>query len=167
MMKKVCNILSGIVFIILLALAILMFVPNFIGYKGIAVISGSMEPKIPVGSIVYAKEAEFSDLEVGDVISYKINNDTMVTHRIYSIDEKKQTVVTKGDANEKVDTAEVKSNQIVGKVAMSIPLIGYITIYAKTPIGIIAICAIAAILILLNFLPDIFEKENKKEEETK
>ena len=33
MMKKVCNILSGIVFIILLALAILMFVPNFIGYK--------------------------------------------------------------------------------------------------------------------------------------
>ena len=91
----------------------------------------------------------------------------MVTHRIYSIDEKKQTVVTKGDANEKVDTAEVKSNQIVGKVAMSIPLIGYITIYAKTPIGIIAICAIAAVLILLNFLPDIFEKENKKEEETK
>ncbi|KXU47029.1 MAG: signal peptidase I [Coprobacillus cateniformis] len=167
MMKKVCNILSGIVFIILLALAILMFVPNFIGYKGFAVISGSMEPKIPVGSIVYAKEAAFSDLEVGDVISYKINNDTMVTHRIYSIDEKKQTVVTKGDANEKVDTAEVKSNQIVGKVAMSIPLIGYITIYAKTPIGIIAICAIAAILILLNFLPDIFEKENKKEEETK
>ena len=167
MMKKVCNILSGIVFIILLALAILMFVPNFIGYKGFAVISGSMEPKIPVGSIVYAKEAAFSDLEVGDVISYKINNDTMVTHRIYSIDEKKQTVATKGDANEKVDTAEVKSNQIVGKVAMSIPLIGYITIYAKTPIGIIAICAIAAILILLNFLPDIFEKENKKEEETK
>ncbi|WP_270526118.1 signal peptidase I [Longibaculum muris] len=167
MMKKVCNILSGIVFIILLALAILMFVPNFIGYKGFAVISGSMEPKIPVGSIVYAKEAAFSDLEVGDVISYKINNDTMVTHRIYSIDEKKQTVVTKGDANEKVDTAEVKSNQIVGKVAMSIPLIGYITIYAKTPIGIIAICAIAAVLILLNFLPDIFEKENKKEEETK
>ena len=52
MMKKVCNILSGIVFIILLALAILMFVPNFIGYKGFAVISGSMEPKIPVGSIV-------------------------------------------------------------------------------------------------------------------
>lgn len=167
MMKKVCNILSGIVFIILLALAILMFVPNFIGYKGFAVISGSMEPKIPVGSIVYAKEAEFSDLEVGDVISYKINNDTMVTHRIYSIDEKKQTVVTKGDANEKVDTAEVKSDQIVGKVAMSIPLIGYITIYAKTPIGIIAICTIAAVLILLNFLPDIFEKENKKEEETK
>ena len=57
MMKKVCNILSGIVFIILLALAILMFVPNFIGYKGFAVISGSMEPKIPVGSIdVYKRQ---------------------------------------------------------------------------------------------------------------
>ena len=79
------------------------------------------------------KKQNFLIWKWGDVISYKINNDTMVTHRIYSIDEKKQTVVTKGDANEKVDTAEVKSNQIVGKVAMSIPLIGYITIYAKNP----------------------------------
>ncbi len=55
MVEKICNILMGIIMFILFLLALLMFVPNLIGYKSFAVISGSMEPNIPVGSIVYAK----------------------------------------------------------------------------------------------------------------
>ena len=164
MIKKICNILSGILFILLLLLAFIMFVPNLIGYKGFAVISGSMEPEIHVGSIVYTKPVEFNDLEVGDIIGYKISEDTMVTHRIVSIDEEEGTVITKGDANEAEDANPVNKENIVGKVNLILPLLGYISIYAKTPLGIAAVCAIIAILIILNFLPDVLEKEGSHKE---
>ena len=163
MLKKICNFFSSLIFIILLLIALVMFVPNILGYKSFAVISGSMEPNIHVGSIVYAKEADFNDLKVDDIISYQLSSDTMVTHRIVSIDNEKQTVVTKGDANDVEDSAPVSKENIIGKVAFSIPLLGYISLNVKTPLGILVICGIVAVLILLNFLPDVFEKEDEKE----
>ena len=102
---------------ILFLLALLMFVPNLIGYKSFAVISGSMEPNIPVGSIVYAKEIDYKDLKVDDVITYQLGSDTIVTHRIKEINDKEKTVVTKGDANETIDSSPVNYKQIIGKVA--------------------------------------------------
>ena len=159
MLKKICSILNTLIFIFLFVIAAALIVPNLIGYKSFAVVSGSMEPNIHVGSIVYTKEVEFNDLEVGDIISYQISGDTIVTHRINSINSDKQTIVTKGDANETVDGSEVNINQIVGRVAFTIPLLGFITIYIKTPLAIVAICVIIALLIILNFLPEIFEKK--------
>ena len=164
MLKKICNFFSSLIFIILLLIALVMFVPNILGYKSFAVISGSMEPNIHVGSIVYAKEADFNDLRVDDIISYQLSSDTMVTHRIVSIDNEKQTVVTKGDTNDVEDSAPVSKENIIGKVAFSIPLLGYISLNVKTPLGILVICGIVAVLILLNFLPDVFEKEDEKED---
>lgn len=162
MLKKVCNILIGIILIILIALAGLLFVPKIMGYDMFAVISGSMEPNISVGSIVYTKPVEFNELKVNDVIGYKLSEDTMVTHRIVSIDDENKTVTTKGDANEVEDANPVSEGNIVGKVNFNIPLLGYISLYAKTPLGIAVICGIVAILIILNFLPEILEKEESK-----
>lgn len=161
MLKKVCDILSNIIFVVLIILVLLLFVPNFIGYKSMAVISGSMEPNIPVGSIVYVKDAGFDDFKVGDIMSYQISGSTMVTHRVESIDKKSRSIVTKGDANDTVDSSPVKESQIVGNVAFSIPVIGFISIYMKTPLGIAIICGIVFILILLNLIPDLLKKEKE------
>ena len=163
MVKKVCNILNTILFIALIMIASLLIVPNLLGYKSFAVISGSMEPNIHVGSIVYAKETSFDDLKVGDVISYKLSAETMVTHRIHEVNKETQTVITKGDANDSVDASPVTANNIVGKVSLSIPLIGYISIYAKTPIGIAAICGVVALIIILNYLPEVLEHDDEDE----
>ena len=162
MVKKVCDFLSGVIFVFLVIMALLMFVPNLIGYKSMAVISGSMEPNIPVGSIVYAKKADFDDFKVGDVVSYRISESSMVTHRVEAIDNDARTLTTKGDANENADGSPVEENQIVGKVAFSVPLIGFISIYIKTPLGIAAGCAVIFVLILLNFIPDLLTKEEKQ-----
>jgi len=51
----------------------------------------------------------------------------------------------------------VAYSSIVGKVDFHMPYLGYISIYAKTPLGIIAICGILIVMILLIFLPEIFE----------
>lgn len=55
MTKKICSVLSMVVFLGLFVVAGFLFVPKILGYHEYAVLSGSMEPGIPVGAIVYDK----------------------------------------------------------------------------------------------------------------
>lgn len=159
-MKKVCGILEGIIIVLLALVAAILLLPKLFGVQTLAVISGSMEPNIPVGSIVFTKEAEEPEqLEEGDIITYSLGSGTYVTHRITENHVDAHEVITKGDANETEDANPVSYEQIVGTCLFHLPLLGYISIYAKTPVGIIAICGVVIVLILLNFLPDIFAKE--------
>ncbi len=161
MVRKICNTLTTIILILLAALAVLLLVPRFMGFRTLAVLSGSMEPNIPVGSIVYTKEIAPEELVAGDVLTYKINGTTMVTHRIVEVDTANKQFITKGDANEVNDGSPVIYDQVVGKAAFSVPLIGYISIYIRTPLGIAAICAVVFVMLLLNLLPELFEKKEK------
>lgn len=161
MFRKICNVLSTIIFAVLFAVAGLLVVPNVLGFQSFVVLSGSMMPEIQVGEIVYAKEVATSELEVGDVITYHLTGSTMVTHRIVGINENEQMVITKGDANDTVDGTPVTFSNIKGRVGFHVPYLGYISIYIKTPIGILAICGIVMLLLLLNFLPDALEREKE------
>lgn len=164
MFKKICGVLSTIILIILAVLAALMLLPRAFGFQTMAVLTGSMEPNYHVGSLIYVKDISFDNLQVGDVVTYKIAEDTVVTHRIVEINSEDKTVITKGDANQDNDGNPVSENQIVGKAHYCIPALGLIAIYSKTPIGIGVVCGILIVILLLNFLPEIFEKEDKKEE---
>lgn len=155
MFRKICNFLMGLLIVFLLAIAGVLILPKLLGCQSLAVLSGSMEPEISVGSIVFINEADPSQLEKGDVITYRLSGDTRVTHRIVEIHKEDQTVITKGDANENVDGSPVSFKNIEGKVQFHVPYLGYISIYIKTPVGIAAGCGILILIILLNFLPDI------------
>ena len=162
MLKKICNLLTTIMLLALAILAGLLIIPTLLGFKSLAVLSGSMEPKYPVGSIVYAKEIDPTLLKVGDVVSYSIGEETLVTHRVFKMMPEEMQLLTKGDANETEDINPVPYSSIVGKVQFHAPYLGYVSIYAKTPLGIVAICAVLIIMILLIFIPEIIE-ENKDE----
>lgn len=163
MLKKICGVFSTIIIILLALLALSLFLPRLLGYETMAVVSGSMEPGIPVGSVVYTKAVEKpEDLAKGDVITYEIGEGTRVTHRITSINKETQEYTTKGDANDSEDAQPVGFAQIVGKLKLSIPLLGYLSIYIKTPLGIAAAAAVIFMLILLLFLPEVFNKEEKQ-----
>lgn len=164
MLKKICGFLSTVLLIILFALAVLLIVPNLLGMKSLAVLSGSMEPGIPVGSIVYVEEIEPSALQVDDVVTYSIGGNTMVTHRVVEVDLDNQTLITKGDANDVVDANPVAFSQVVGKMKMHVPYLGYISIYIQTPLGIVAACGVLIVVILLTFLPEVFKKEETSHE---
>lgn len=161
MLKKICGFLSTILLIVLFALAVLLIGPNLLGMKSLAVLSGSMEPKIPVGSIVYIDDVEPETLQKDDVITYSIGGGTMVTHRVVEVDTTNQTITTKGDANEVQDANPVAFSQVVGKMKMHVPYLGYISIYIRTPLGIAAACGLLIIVVLLTFLPEIFKKEEE------
>ena len=85
----------------------------------------------------------------------------MVTHRVMEINAEAETIITKGDANDVEDGKPVSFSQVVGKEVFHIPYLGYISIYIKTPLGIMVVCGILIVLILLNFLPSVLAKEEK------
>ncbi len=101
-------------------------------------------------------------LQVGDVVTYRLEGETMVTHRVVEIDPDAQTLVTQGDANADPD-GEITFDRIVGKMDFSIPYLGYISMNIRTPMGIVAICGVLVVIILLAFIPEIFSKDDEEE----
>lgn len=167
MLKKICGFLSGIILIILALLAGVLIIPKLMGYEEMAVLTGSMEPEYPVGSLIYVKKQDPETLQVGDVITYRLSGDTVVTHRIVEINTEEQTVTTKGDANESNDGQPIPFDSIVGRAEFKIPYLGFISMNIRTPKGIMAICGVLIAIILLTFIPEIFSKDEEEEKEKK
>jgi signal peptidase len=118
-----------------------------------------------VGDLVYVKPVDPSEVQIGDDISFVLNEDLVVaTHRVIRIDEQKQHFYTKGIANELEDTDPVHFNNLIGVVKFSIPLLGYVSDFIQHPPGMYITIAAGAVLIILVFLPDFLPK--KKDDET-
>lgn len=101
-----------------------------------------MEPTIKTGSIIFVeKNAEF---QTGDIVTYTISN-SFITHRISKqVDPDKY--IMKGDANISDDPSAIYKPQIIGKVVLIIPYLGYILIYLKQYFCLIAIIFIMYLL---------------------
>ena len=120
-----------------------------------------MEPKVPMGSLIFVKSAP--DYGVGDVITIKAGRNT-VTHRVV---EKKgsggeATYRTKGDANEEADPEETSGQNVVGKTIFNLPYVGYPIGYARTKTGFILLVIIPATIIIYEELYKIKEEITKK-----
>ena len=90
-----------------------------------------------------------------------MKNGVVVTHRIIEVipdkdNPKNVSYVTKGDANDTADSTPVHISSVLGKPVFTIPLLGYLAYYIRTPLGIAIATAIVCLLIILSFLPDIF-----------
>jgi len=138
--------LSGFIFILI----IISLIPLPGNYKVFSVMSGSMEPTIKTGSIVFVKPS--SDYKVDDIISFSesgnINQST--THRIIEIIQSDGRIFykVKGDANDAADWRETPKENVIGKVLFSIPLLGYLLTFAKQPLGFVILVWIPAIIII-------------------
>lgn len=124
------------------------------------VYTGSMEPAIPVGSIVVIKPVDPEALKIGDIICFKLSEPTSITHRIFNVTDEGFT--TKGDANEDPDQWIVKKENVIGKVILTIPFIGYIGYFVRTPIGFILLIILPASLIIILEIRNIIKELRKK-----
>ena len=68
----------------------------------------------------------------------------------------------KGDANDDPDGAPVLPEDILGEIVFGIPLLGYVAFYIQHPPGLYIAIAVGAILVMLTFLPDLLQSEQKK-----
>lgn len=157
-LKRVWDIISTVLVVIVVIFAILLVGVRLFGIQVYSVISGSMEPEYPVGSLIYVNKVDPSEIKVNDVITYVLPNDMPSTHRVVRIDEENKLFYTKGDANETEDGAPVHFNNLVGKPVFKIPYLGYIAYYIQHPPGMYIAISAGAILLILVFLPDLFQK---------
>lgn len=135
------------------------------GLRSFVVITGSMEPKIPVGSIIHTQSQ--LGYKVGDVIAFKNDRDMIITHRIVGIDFNEGTVYkTKGDANNSVDSTPVPKEKVVGKLYLLVPQVGLLMGFIKTPLGFGLLIGIPVVLFIIVELWGI-KKELEKEIEKK
>ena len=122
MIRKIKEIFLKVIYI-LITIYLLIFIPSFWGHKPLVVISGSMEPVLKVGGILYYHEERINNFDKNDILVYELN-EHIISHRIVEISD--STFLTKGDANQSVDTYFVDKNQVLGKgTDWSIPYIGY------------------------------------------
>ena len=163
-MKKAFSILTTTIMVLAIIMAVLLVGVRLVGIQPYIVTSGSMEPAFHVGSVVYVKPVDASNLEIGDAITFDIGEESLVTHRIASIENEDGNLsfVTKGDANEMADINPVRADQVKGKVIFNIPHLGKFEEYIKTTQGrIIAIC-IAGMLVVLVALQEFLKKHEEE-----
>lgn len=136
MRKFLENLLSYAIFSVL----ILFLFLHLLGFKSVVVLTNSMVPEIRPFSLVIVSPVD--NINVGDIILYEIelsNRKYKVLHRVVDIKEKGGNIVyiTKGDNREYVDAWYVSKEEVVGKLLISIPYIGYISYYAVHLLGLI------------------------------
>lgn len=124
--------LSAALLVLVLALAGLVIVgPLVTGGAALTVLTQSMEPGLPPGTLVVVAPKPVGDIRIGDVITYQVEQGraTLVTHRVISKSvnsDGKTSFITMGDNNDLADPNPVTEGQIRGTLRYSIPLLGYV-----------------------------------------
>lgn len=138
------------------------------GVQVYGVQSGSMEPAYPVGSLIYVKDADVSELRVNDVITFSMSPGVIATHRIVQIvpDENNPSIVrfrTKGDANREVDSALADETNIIGKAMFAIPKLGYVAQFIQGSPGIYVAILVCGLMIAFVFYTDSLDSKQKEQ----
>jgi len=158
------NIMFWLTTVCLVLAIALIAIPKLFGVEFRAVISGSMEPELPVGSLVVIVPTKAESIHIGDDIAFINPGDKVVTHRVVEIDREKNEFTTWGIAN--APAAKDRPNRyenILGVVRWHAPHIGRAFSLISTASGkIIAVTAIVAAYII-TFLIGIWVKKPKHE----
>lgn len=168
MRKKIKEIISVLIVAALLTPAIIYVIPFIVdGYYSSVIMSGSMEPAVPVGSIVVTHKIDVDNVKAGDIIVFH-RSDSKTLHRVIEkiVENDSYYFKTKGDANETPDPWNVQPEQVQGALLLNIPYYGYLLYYAGTSIGFVLMVIIPAILLIANEVRKIIKlrKEGKKVE---
>ena len=136
---------AGRIFFTLIGIlgVMLLLLPQ-IGISVDSIMSGSMEPVLRTGGIVFTDTKERRP-EIGDIVTYQVG-ETRVTHRV--IRKEKEKYITKGDANDREDALPVSESQIRGTVVFALPWLGYLAalLKQKTVFMILALMMVQEII---------------------
>lgn len=149
--------------------------PTIFGYQLKIVQSGSMEPGIKTGSVIIVEQIhEQENFAENDVITFREENNRLVTHRIIEVIQQDQTAVyrTKGDHNDGPDKNLVLQENIVAAyTGITVPFLGYVIAFIQSSNGALLIILSGMLLLLYSFftiwsaftnLTTVQSKENKQ-----
>ena len=127
-------------------------------FKFLTVMSGSMEPRIKLGSVVVV--AKRADYNVDEVVTFRSGEfpSQTITHKIITAESRedgKKVFTTKGESNNDADSQKIGKESIVGKVIFVVPYIGFLVGFIKTPAGSTLLIIIPGVLFIANEIINI------------
>lgn len=125
--RALALLVAGLV-VVILGLTVLL--PAVGGGTAYTVLTGSMEPSLPPGTVVVVRPADADSIRVGDVVTYQIDSGspTVATHRVVGVSiggDGERRFATQGDANGAPDPVAVRPVQVRGVLWYSVPYVGY------------------------------------------
>lgn len=128
-------------------------VPAATGASALTVLSGSMTPTLPVGSVVVVRSQPAEQIRPGDVITFTDRSPDLpaprvVTHRVVAVEQGPGGLVfrTKGDANNTPDQRPTSAADVHGVLWYSVPFAGSLRAFLISPTGL---CYLAGVLLLM------------------
>lgn len=123
----------GLLAFVVLVAALVIIAPAVTSSTPYTILTSSMEPGIPAGTLVIVKPVDPDEITMGTVITYQLSSGEpdVVTHRVVSIQGENlpdggRKFITKGDANSAPDELPVAEVQLRGVLWYSVPWIGWI-----------------------------------------
>lgn len=147
-LKAIVKYLSYLCYVFIIIYGVVC-VPMIFGYTPLVVLTGSMEPSLPVGSVIYYKAADKEDIKEADIITFKGRDNQFISHRVNKIISDGE-YETKGDANNVPDAIPVYYKDVRGKVLnKAIPYIGH---YIKFVNDHLYVVIVAMVILISEFL---------------
>ena len=141
--------------VVLVALVALPNVLPAVGRELYVVRGASMQPALPLGSAVIVRLGQADQLAVGDVITFRGGNGTIVTHRIIGVSAgADRAFQTKGDASLGVDPTAVPASALIGRVEYVLPGVGAVLASLATTSGGLAALGLLGGLLLSVWIMD-------------
>ena len=146
-----CNLVGTLILLSVILTCLGILAPQWMGYSVYRVVSGSMEPEIPVGSAVYVATIAPEAVEQGDIIAFQ-SGDSVITHRVVKNQVVEGTYTTKGDANAGEDMNTVPYGSLLEIVRYRVPVLGDFMAILTSTVGKIYLICFAACGAMLNML---------------
>jgi signal peptidase len=167
---------SVLLLVVLVTPAVAHFLIPATGVGGsYTVLSDSMEPTMSAGDLIFVREVPASDVERGDVITFRYDpRESTTTHRVIEVtrEDGQRAFVTKGDANDGPDANVVTPEMIVGDLILVVPLYGHVITFASSRLGTILLVVVPSLVFIVTETRDLWlaatssGKDGDREHET-
>ena len=162
MAKKIFNKVYEILSTAVITIGVLLLITYLCGIRLYYVKSGSMGELLPVGSVCFVSTySKYEDIKAGDVISFRVDDNMLVTHRAIRITA--EGIKTKGDENNTEDPDAVTKENYIGKTVFALPHIGETFAFFRTATGKVSIATALLILFIMGRIYKMNDKEYNAE----
>lgn len=158
--RKILNILTTILLIVMIAVVVMIFAarlsgksPSVFGYHVFRVSSGSMTPTLEIGDVILVKECSPEDIHLGDIVTYNGTEGEfrgkMITHRVAKEPELRDGVYyyrTKGDREGAMIDPEISFDQVEGKYVNTLPFIDKLYSFFLSSYGLFVFILVIVVL---------------------
>lgn len=151
---SVCSIAGTAMIVIVILLCAMLVIPGVFGFQMYNVITGSMEPALKIGSLIYVKADDPAEVKEKEIIAFygSAEDSGIITHRVVINNPVSSCFQTKGDANDTEDPTLVEYSRYIGSVKFKLPYMGRLFTIMTSLYGKIAAACVVGLGVILNLI---------------